>query len=98
MSNLALKEVIAALKDIKNDWREDSYTISCGKLKIWTANVPILDTNVYEPCELQLSLFEKYKLYQAVKVARQNMVLRITNSLTGVENEKTSAMLEARKK
>lgn len=74
----AFEKVLALLKDPKEEWTFGDYTCDHRRtgLSIWVKNVPVLDTNLYRPTSLSLNLFQKWKLWQAVKVARDNALLR----------------------
>jgi hypothetical protein len=70
------------LEDLKtnNDWRvcDHNYTLENPRnsIIIWIANIPILNTRIYKPTNISLSLYQKYKLYKAVQVAKNNYILR----------------------
>lgn len=75
-------KVIELLKDPKEMWEFDNHTAinKVRGLSVWIANVPVLNTNLYHPCELNIGLIDRWRLWQAVKVARENRVSRALQS------------------
>lgn len=75
-------KVIELLKDPKEMWEFDNYTAinKVRGLSVWIANIPVLNTNLYHPCKLNIGLIDRWRLWQAVKVARENRVSRALQS------------------
>jgi hypothetical protein len=77
-----LKAFDLILEDLKtnNDWRvcsmDCTLTNPRNNVAIWIANVPIFQTGIYKPLSISLSLWQKYKLYKAVQIAKNNQLLR----------------------
>lgn len=71
--NAAFVALIDKLKDPSEQWVQTEYTLDhrAAGLSIWTANVAVINTNLY-PSPLPLSLWQRWILWQAVKVARWN--------------------------
>jgi hypothetical protein len=77
-----LKAFDLILEDLKtnNDWHVSLSDCTLRNLRnnvqIWVANIPILNTGIYKPTIINLSLWQKYKLYKAVQIAKNNQLLR----------------------
>lgn len=70
--------IIQKLIDEDEIWIEGSYTLSHKSgIKIWIANFPIIDTEIYAPNKMRLKLRQKYLLWKAVQVCRVNQIKRI---------------------
>lgn len=71
-------KLVTVLRDPKEEWIVADYTIRHTLLgiEVWTSNVPVLDTSVYNPCGVPLSLVQKWKLWRAVKAACENCLER----------------------
>lgn len=76
-----MKALDLLIDDLKNnDW----FVCNTGctlrnkrnNVSVWIANVPVLETNVYNPAPMSLSIIHKWKLYQAVKVAINNSIAK----------------------
>jgi len=83
MDKKAFNKVVDSLINNSDEWTPDNYTIMhISGIGIWTANIPILNTNFYLT-PIKLSLWQKYKLYKAVNTAKSNI---ITNKLKRINN------------
>jgi hypothetical protein len=69
--NLVLNRIIYSLKNNPSEWTYKNLGARTlehkSGLTIWMDNVPVLNTNIYKPYKLSLSLCEKFRLYQATK-------------------------------
>lgn len=45
-------------------------------IEIWMDNIPVLNTNVYKPAPMSLSLWQKFVLHKACKKAEEMCVKR----------------------
>ena len=74
----AFRALIRSLRDPSEIWRQGDLTIDNASLglRMWTANIPILHTNLYKPGPLRLSLWERWQLYRAISIARANQLIR----------------------
>lgn len=77
--NTAFDTLLESLKTDKWDVCITGYTLEHKNksVSIWMANVPILNTNVYKPAPMSLSLWQKYKLYKAAKIAINNSIVSV---------------------
>jgi len=76
-----MKAVDLLIDDLKNnEWHVCSTGCTLANKRnnvtVWIANVPVFDTNVYDPSPMSLSFIEKWKLYKAVKVAINNAIVK----------------------
>jgi len=78
---LVIPRLVAMLKDPAEEWTFDEYTAMNKKrlIEIWIANVPVLNTNTY-PCAMPMNLLDKWRIWRATKVARNNYWLRKINA------------------
>lgn len=59
------------------DWQHCEYTAtSPGNLKIWTANLPILNIEVWRPAPHKFSLIEKFRIFRALKRNRERVLTK----------------------
>jgi hypothetical protein len=46
-----------------------------SNIELWTANIPVLDLQVYKPTNVSFSLLEKIKIYKAMSECRHAHIL-----------------------
>lgn len=71
--------LIEVIEDPNEVWSSDWHCITNGKIRIWIANIPILDTNTY-PERLAIGLYDKWRIWKALQTARANSVARLLNN------------------
>jgi hypothetical protein len=74
--NSAFQSLLQCLCDPAEVWQQDSYTFDnhARGIQIWTGN-GFLSLNTY-PEEIRLSLFNKWQLSRAIKIAGANAIAR----------------------
>ena len=75
--NAVVLRLVELLTDPNQEWAFNEYTarhVPTGS-QIWITNMPVLDTNTY-PVPTALRLRDKWRIWQAVKVAKSNWMLR----------------------
>ncbi len=77
-----LPRLVELLQDPTEEWLFNGITATHKRsgVSVWLANIPVVDTDTY-PVSMHLSLADKWKLWKASKVARQNYLLRKLNTL-----------------
>lgn len=73
MTPTLTEEIVHSLIVNTNDWRFDEYLATKGNLSIWIGN-GIFSLRVEEPVILNFSLFEKLKLWKAIKIAKNKLL------------------------
>jgi hypothetical protein len=74
--------LVALLKDPAEVWTFGDHTAQNAKrgIALWTSNMPVLDTNTY-PVPMSMGLLDKWKVWRALKTARNNFWLRKLNAV-----------------
>jgi hypothetical protein len=71
--NPNITRLINLLEDPAEEWKHGDCVFANLKrdIQIWTANIPVLDTNTY-PVPMSIGLLDKWRLWRAVRTARNN--------------------------
>lgn len=64
-----VNKIINSLDEYYDYWEFEEHTLANHvlKIRIWTSNMPILDLMIYEPIQMKFSLFDKFRIYKAIK-------------------------------
>jgi len=76
-----LKKLIESLNNEPEKWSFNDYTADNNDwgIRLWIANIPILNLFVYKPTKVSFSLIGKIKLYRAVNRCRVANLLKLNS-------------------
>lgn len=84
MKNILVEEIIKSLTENYYDWEFNRFTANNKKIgiSIWIYDTKFSNLTIYEPVELDLSFFDKIKIYIALNKCKANILLSLINNKT----------------
>lgn len=79
---ILVQTIIKSLDENWEDWEFGSHTADNKKstIRLWIANIPILNLYVYEPTSVSFNIIQKIKVYRAMSRCRSKKLIKLINN------------------